>query len=70
MPDKGVGTPPLLRSVVTRTYPVACPICGGCGTVPHDFYTRLGQSTSTARETCHHCSGGGVSWATETVANG
>lgn len=46
-----------------------CPICEGCGTVPHDFYARLGVSTSTARERCQRCSGLGTivlpSWPTE-----
>ena len=38
----------------------ACPVCGGCGTVPPDFYTRLGVGTSCARERCRTCNGSGV----------
>jgi DnaJ-class molecular chaperone len=37
-----------------------CPICTGCGTVPADFYARLGVGTSTARERCRRCSGTGT----------
>lgn len=37
-----------------------CPVCGGCGTVPHDFYNRHGMSTSTARESCRSCLGRGI----------
>lgn len=55
-------------SAVVRTYPVACPICAGCGTVPADFYERIGVATGTARCSCRHCLGTGVSWATETVS--
>ena len=38
----------------------SCPVCSGCGTVPHDFYTRFGSSTSTSRVTCRSCWGRGV----------
>lgn len=37
-----------------------CPVCDGCGTVPCDFYTRLGVATDTKRERCRTCLGGGV----------
>jgi hypothetical protein len=37
-----------------------CPICQGCCTVPTDFYSRLGASTSTAREKCRRCDGLGT----------
>jgi hypothetical protein len=38
----------------------ACPVCGGCGSVPADFYTRLGVATSASRERCRTCEGRGV----------
>ena len=56
--------------VVVRQYPAICPVCAGCGTVPHDFYTRFGVSTSTAREACRSCGGLGTIMATETIPAG
>lgn len=37
-----------------------CPVCEGCGSVPCDFYTRLGVATGTNRETCRTCRGDGI----------
>lgn len=56
-----------MSATITRTYPVVCPICGGCGTVPNDFYMRAGVSTSTARETCRSCGGSGKCIGSETI---
>jgi len=38
--------------------PYCCPVCEGCGTVPNDFYMKLGFSTDTAREKCRSCENG------------
>lgn len=46
-------------AVPTRLWQT-CPICQGCGTVPADFYARLGVGTSTAREQCRRCEGTGT----------
>lgn len=43
-----------------------CPVCEGCGTVPADFYLRLGSATSTSRQQCKTCEGHGI----VAVANG
>jgi DnaJ-class molecular chaperone len=40
--------------------PHRCPICGGTGTVPADFYSQLGSATSTARAKCRACNGRGI----------
>ncbi len=54
--DVGPGKP-------ESTYiPWRCPVCGGCGSVPHDFYMRLGASTGTFRELCRSCNGSGIVW--------
>ncbi len=37
-----------------------CPVCQGCGTVPADFYARMGVGTSSARESCRRCDGTGT----------
>ena len=42
--------------------PYCCPVCGGCGTVPPDFYGCLGVGTNCSRETCRTCGGTGVLW--------
>lgn len=43
-----------------------CPVCAGCGTVPADFYARLGVGTSIAREQCRRCKGIGTVSSTRT----
>ena len=48
------------RAIPAPVVPHRCPICGGVGTVDHDFYTRVGYSTSTERVTCKACSGRGI----------
>ena len=42
--------------------PFRCPVCEGCGTVPADFYARVGVGSSINREQCRSCSGSGVIW--------
>lgn len=37
-----------------------CPVCGGCCSVPSDFYDRLGATTNLARLPCRRCSGTGT----------
>ena len=37
-----------------------CPVCEGRGNVPHSFYSRMVDSTSTSAETCRACHGAGV----------
>ncbi len=46
--------------VKVTSYWQVCPVCTGCGTVPPDFYTRLGCGTSLAREQCRRCKGTGT----------
>ena len=53
--------------VVVTSKPVACPICGGCGSVEHNFYTQMTSGTSANRVTCQTCNGKGTVMATETV---
>lgn len=56
--DIRVPTPKAGEGVI----PHCCPVCGGRGTVPPDFYSQLGQSTSAARESCRSCAGTGIVW--------
>jgi len=42
--------------------PYRCPVCYGTGTVPADFYSQIGSTTSTARERCRSCWGTGIVW--------
>lgn len=49
-----------LSRPVSPKRPWRCPICYGVGTVDHDFYTKLGYSTSTERMTCKACGGEGI----------
>jgi len=43
--------------------PYRCPVCGGRGTMPHDFYTRLGASNATGPVQCRSCGGSGIVYA-------
>lgn len=56
------------RKVVVETIHTLCPVCGGCGTVPPDFYSRMGVGTSTARVGCRRCDGLGTITGTRTVS--
>lgn len=43
--------------------PYACPICGGRGTVPSNFYSNYGSTTmANIEETCRTCNGAGILW--------
>ena len=43
--------------------PHTCPVCHGRGTVPGNFYSRLGVgANSNDLTTCRACSGAGVLW--------
>ena len=46
--------------VKVNVYYQACPVCGGRGTVPNDFYDCRGVGTSTSREQCRRCVGSGT----------
>lgn len=52
-PDRSSSEPPVQR----------CPVCDGCGTVPADFYARLGVATGMGREQCRTCRGSGIIFA-------
>ena len=50
----------IYRGEGTMSKPYMCPICYGKGTVPNNFYTDFGASTSTAPEICKSCRGSGI----------
>lgn len=52
------GNLPAVSPIAKR--PWRCPICGGCGTVEGNFYTRLGYGTDTNRVECRACYGRGI----------
>jgi hypothetical protein len=37
-----------------------CPVCDGCGTVDHTFYTKASASSSCERQQCKRCAGIGT----------
>lgn len=39
-----------------------CPICGGVGTVPANFYSKDNYTTANNEISCKSCSGKGVLW--------
>ena len=56
----GVNTPAVPTPPSFQPRPWKCPICGGKGHVPVDFYTAIGYSTSTNPVLCKSCGGRGV----------
>lgn len=43
--------------------PHRCPVCGGRGTVPCNFYTGSASTTSTSEVECKSCHGEGILWS-------
>jgi DNA-directed RNA polymerase subunit RPC12/RpoP len=45
---------------IRGSVPYRCPVCGGRGTMPHDFYRGLGASNATGPVQCRSCGGRGI----------
>ena len=42
--------------------PHRCPVCGGKGQVPSDFYSPFTYSTTLPFQQCRACCGSGILW--------
>ena len=58
---KRITEPEEYKSVVlNKRQPYVCPVCGGAGTVPVNFYTPIEPGTGPAK--CRACNGFGIIW--------
>lgn len=59
------GRSVIYPQITTREQPYRCPVCGGKGLVPNNFYLVAGSnynSDNTSPDTCRSCGGKGIVW--------